>query len=111
MAYKCDRCGKLTDNDQINIHVSNSCICDNCLKQLDRKIKWKLENEHWREDIIICPYCDCEYYTSLYDEEGYYTVKCPSCKKKFNLEVEEVRHFSTQRNIDEMPEYWDTVEE
>lgn len=105
MKYICRDCGKPTNNIQI-ICNSEIHVCDDCLNQIHRKIKWKSENEHWHEDIIICPYCDYEQYTSLYNEEDYYTVECPSCGKKFNLEVEEVRYLSTKRNVAEMPEDW-----
>lgn len=112
MKYICRNCGKPTNNikfiGEFEIHR-----CDDCEKRFTKKIEWEMENEHWHENTIICPYCDYEYeqYDSYYYDEGEDTVECLSCGKKFDLDVEEVRYFSTKRNVDEMPEDWDGDEE
>lgn len=112
MKYICRDCGKPTDNIKI-VCNSEIHICDDCLKQLDREIEWEMENEHYHESAIICPYCDYEYeqYDSYYYDEGHDIVKCRACGKNFNLEVEEIRYFSTKRNVAEMPEDWEGDEE
>lgn len=112
MKYICSSCGKPTNNikfvGKFELHR-----CDDCEKQLHRKIEWELENEHYHEDTIICPYCDYKYeQCDSYDyDEGEDTIVCQSCKKKFDLSVEIIRYFSTTRNIDEMPEDWEGDEE
>lgn len=112
MKYICRNCGKPTNNikfiGEFEIHR-----CDDCEKRFTKKIEWEMENEHWHENTIICPYCDYEYEQcdSYYYDEGEDTVECLSCGKKFDLDVEEVRYFSTKRNVDEMPEDWNGDEE
>lgn len=112
MDYVCDTCGKPTD------HVKQVCDhfiihrCEECEKLIDRQIDWELTNEHHREYTVCCPYCDYEYedYDSQCYDEGEYTVKCPVCGKIFDLEVVEIRLFSTKRNKCEMPEDWEGEE-
>lgn len=103
MKFKCGHCGKPTDNikkyEGIIIH-----ICDECQEQISKEIEWQLENEHWREKTIICPYCDYEYesYDAYAYEENETEIECELCGRKFDLEVEEIRYFSTKRSCCEM---------
>jgi len=104
MKFVCS-CGNPTDNLKV---IGNTVLhtCDECLERISKEVDWESENEHWRERTIVCPYCDYEY--EMYDaynyEDNEEEVECPECGKKFDLEVEHTRYFSTKRSVCEMPE-------
>lgn len=104
MKFVC-RCGNPTDNaeviGEIVLHT-----CDECKARISKEVDWESENEHWRKDTIICPYCDYEYesYDAYNYEDSEDEIECPECGKKFDLEVENIRYFSTKRSLCEMPE-------
>lgn len=115
--FKCELCGAPTDNDQS--FIVPACItrgepqryeahrCDKCDKDLDRQIAWESEGETMQEDNVICPYCGYKYddYDGYeFDEGETEEVECPECGKKFDVEVEEKRTYSTKRSLCEMPD-------
>ena len=113
--YKCDKCGEPTDNDQsftlTTVHGPGRRYevhrCDRCDKRFQLEIDWESEGETIREDTLICPYCGHEYDTyDAYDfEEGRTPeVECEICGKKFDLEIETMRLYSTKRSACEMPD-------
>ena len=105
MKFVCGHCGKPTDNTKVYGNLVFH-TCDECQDKMDREIDWQSENEHFRENTIICPYCDYEYeaYDSYRYDEGEETeIECPECGRKFDLEVENIRYFSTKRSLCEMP--------
>ena len=104
MNYMCS-CGNMTDNE----HIIGDIVlhtCDECLERIDKEVDWEHENEHYHERTIICPYCDFEY--EDYDAWGFESsedeVECPNCGKHFDLEIQEIRYFSTKRSVCDMPE-------
>lgn len=105
MSFKCSHCGKPTDNvksyEGIIIHT-----CDECEEQISKEVEWEYKNNHYREKTIICPYCDYEYeaYEAYVYEEAEEEIECELCGRKFDLEVEDVRYFSTKRSVCEMPD-------
>ena len=108
MKYICS-CGKPTDNattiGSIVIHT-----CDDCKKEIEKQVAWESMGEQWREETVICPFCGHEYsnYDSWNFEVGETSeVECECCGKRFDLEVREVRNYSTKRSLCEMPEDWD----
>ena len=104
MKFICS-CGKPTDNSTV---IGNSVLhtCDECLERISKEVDWESENEHYRERTIICPYCDFEYedYDAWNFEGGEDEVECPECGKRFDLEIQEIRYFSTKRSVCDMPE-------
>ena len=115
--YKCEYCGAPTDNDQsftvpalitgwepkrYEVHR-----CDKCDKRLDQEIAWESEGETIGEDNVICPYCGYKYddYDGYqFDEGKTEEEECPECGRKFDVEVETRRTYSTKRSLCEMPE-------
>lgn len=105
--YKCCDCGKPTGNKRvISMTRGNDLIihrCDECQDKLSAEIEW--QNEQWQEDNIICPWCnDCfsEYEEMLQVTDSPYedfvgTVKCPSCGKEFDLEIETKCTYTTKK--------------
>jgi DNA-directed RNA polymerase subunit RPC12/RpoP len=60
-----------------------------------------------QEDNVICPYCGYKYddYDAYCFQEGDTPeVECEACGRKFDLEVETRRVFSTKRSLCEMPD-------
>lgn len=122
--YICEICGAHTDNDQ-SFTVPSYIMgeepktyevhrCDKCDKELDRQIAWESEGETIEEDNVICPYCGYRYddYDGYeFDEGKTEEVECPECGKKFDVEVEVKRTYSTKRSLCEMPEDWDGEED
>lgn len=104
MKYKCS-CGKPTDNETF---ISENLIlhtCDECKEQIHKEVEFQSEGEQWREDTIICPFC--KYHFEAYDcyeyEVGEHSkIECPACDGKFDLEVEDIRYFSTKKSLCEM---------
>lgn len=118
--FKCELCGAPTDNDQS--FIVPACLtggepkryethrCDKCDKALDRQIAWESEGETINEDNVICPYCGYQYddYDGYqFDEGKTEEVECPECSRKFDIEVETRRTYSTKRSICEMPDTWE----
>lgn len=108
MKYICSKCGKPTDNIR---KVEGSDItyswCDECHDRFDREFDYQNEGETINERSLICPHCGHEYddYTAYgFDEGDAEEVECEACGKKFDLEIECVRRYSTKRSICEMPE-------
>lgn len=115
--FKCSKCGAPTDNDQsftVPAHITGGAIaryevhrCDKCDKRLDQELAWESKGETIREDNVICPYCEYEYddYDGYqFDEGNTEEVECLACGRKFNVEVEVRRTYSTKRSLSEMPE-------
>ena len=102
MKYRCS-CGNLTDNIEqildITLHT-----CDECKEKIRKKVEFQSEGETWRENNIICPFCGYEYddYDSYSYEYSEDEVECVNCGKKFDLTVEDIRYFSTQKSLCEM---------
>lgn len=112
--YKCTRCGAPTDNDQsFTVSTGYRCEvhrCDECDRRLTREIHWTSEGEAINENTIICPYCGHEYesYDAYdFDEGTTEEVECEMCGRKFDLEVETRRLFSTKRSLCELPDDWE----
>lgn len=104
MKFVCS-CGNPTDNEKV---IGSSVIhtCDECLERISKEVDWEGENEYWHERTIICPYCDFEYdrYEAYNYEANEEEIECPACGQHFDLEVEDVRYFSTKRSVCDMPE-------
>lgn len=115
--YKCDECGAPTDNDQ-TFRVGDFIIerhrCDKCDKQFHREIDWRSEGETTMVDKLTCPYCCYEFddINALeFDEGTTEEVVCPSCSRRFDVEVEVQRVYSTKRSLCEMPENYGEEDE
>ena len=105
--FICKECGKPTNNKYIlQMPLGNDLVihrCDDCQDKLDVKYEWK--NEKWREDNIICPWCETvisDYEDMLQVVEDPYsdfegTVKCPHCRKEFELEVETKCQYTSRK--------------
>lgn len=104
MKYTCP-CGNPTDNIKIIGNVTLH-TCDRCKERISKEVAWESKNEHWRVNTVICPYCDFEYeaYDAYAYEENEEEIECPVCGKKFDLEVEHIKYFSTKRSVCEMPD-------
>lgn len=121
--YKCDRCGAPTDNDQSFTSRAFPGLpskryevhrCDACDKRLDQELEWEAEGETLREDELVCPYCGASYEAEdawRFEEGKTEEVECMFCGKKFDLEVEESRTYSTKRSLCEMPDDYGEEEE
>jgi DNA-directed RNA polymerase subunit RPC12/RpoP len=87
--------------------------CDKCQKRFDQEFEWECLGETVQEDTIICPYCGHEYDSfDLFDFEGgkHSEIECEICGKHFDLEVREIRSYSTKRSLCDMPEDFDPKE-
>lgn len=105
-------CGNPTDNETIIGSVVLH-TCDACKDRIHREVAWQSEGEQWAEDRVVCPYCGHEYsaYDSWdFDPGGEGEIECELCGKKFDLEVREIRQFSTKRSLCEMPAGWNGEE-
>ena len=104
MKFVCS-CGNPTDNEKV---IGKMVIhtCDECLERISKEVDWESENEHYQERTIICPYCDFEYedYDAWCFDCSEDEVECPECGKRFDLEIQEIRYFSTKRSVCDMPE-------
>ena len=106
MSFICARCKNPTDNETIIGDVTVH-FCDACNKQLHREVTWESEGEQYLEKTVICPYCEHEYEMfDAYELESDEEIECECCGKKFDLEVREVRLFTTKRSLCEMPKDW-----
>ena len=122
--FVCMKCGSPTDNDQ-SFTVPDYIMggepktyevhrCDKCDKRFHQELAWETKGETTREYKLICPYCQYEY--DDYDAYGFQEgdtpeVECEACGRKFDLEVDTRRVFSTKRSFCEMPEDWDKDDE
>lgn len=109
MKYKCTLCGSDTDNVELVGKAEIHC-CDKCRERINKEVEWEGINEHWREAKITCPYCDHEYedYECYeFDEGKTEEVECPICDRKFDVDVIQIRKYSTKRSTSEMPEDFD----
>lgn len=118
--FVCMMCGSPTDNDQ-SFTVPDYFMgweevhrCDKCDKRFHQELSWEAKGETTREYKLICPYCQYEY--DDYDAYGFQEgdtpeVECEMCGRKFDLEVDTRRVFSTKRSLCEMPEDWDEEDE
>jgi len=111
MQYVCDSCGEPTDNAMTIAGIERVFhTCDACETRIRREIEWGNRGDQFRENTVICPYCGFSYedYDAYgFDEGKTDEVVCPECGKKFDLEVEDIRYFSTRRSLCEMPEGFD----
>lgn len=122
--FICMKCGSPTDNDQsftLPAHITGGAPsryevhrCDKCDKRFHQELDWETKGETTREYKLICPYCQYEY--DDYDAYGFREgdtpeVECEACGRKFDLEVDTRRVFSTKRSLCEMPEDWDEEDE
>ncbi len=118
--FVCMKCGSPTDNDQsftLPAHITGGAPsryevhrCDKCDKRFHQELDWESKGETIRENKVICPYCGYEYddYCGYQFDEG--TIEeeeCPECSRKFDIEIEVRRTYSTKRSLCEMPEDWD----
>ena len=113
MKYKCDFCGKPTDDISIIPMAHGKTLeyhtCDFCKDLHNRQYDWEQDNEHLYESNIVCPYCDYEFddYDSYsYVEEGDCDVECPMCDKTFKVEIKQTVEFSTHKRAEDMPKDW-----
>lgn len=107
MKYKCFNCGKPTSNVPKVGNICNYSICDDCSDRIGREIDYQYETEIVRDKELVCPHCQTSYedYDAYDFDEGIEKeVECMFCGKKFDLEVECVRLYSTKRSICEMPD-------
>jgi len=117
MKYICCECGKPTDNiEEVNMATNSFSYskCDECKERWSREYDWQNENETSDERQLICPHCGHEYddYDAYgFDEGKTEEIICELCGKKFDLEVECVRRFSTKRSVCEMPDDYGIEEE
>lgn len=112
MIHSCMFCGNMTENiNEAKDFMSTSFvdtygnseihICDKCKEELFNIDEW--QNEQFRENTIICPWCGYQYeeYDSYEFEEGEYIdddlITCPECGQKFELEVEYLTYFTTKK--------------
>ena len=111
--FECCDCGKPTDNSCDVNDLSGNLLftihrCDACEEQLKLEMDFQSEGETIEIDTLVCPWCgyeyedheSCRYYDIGSEEE----VDCPSCGRKFDLEVQTAVRFSTKRSLCEMPE-------
>lgn len=114
MKYSCEYCGAPTDNlEEIGTVVVH--FCDACNERIHREVKWERQGETWRKPNVICPYCgyelDSEDSALFFEVGNTEEYACEWCQRKFDVEVCEVRYYSTNRSACEMPEDWQPPEE
>lgn len=104
--YICDTCKKPTDNERIIPLSSGNLIyhrCNKCMEKIHAEMEW--QNEQFKESDIICPWCgdvfsDYEEMSEMLDspyEDFEGTVKCPSCEKEFEIEIETTCTYTTRK--------------
>lgn len=107
----CDRCGKPTPNYKAYVlgpigGVYGYSLCDDCMKQDERKRAWR--NEQYWKDEITCPWCGYEDPDSWeFDDEYDDKYECLRCGKPFVLEKLVEVTYTSRRRIEDMPEGWD----
>ena len=111
MKHTCRDCGRETDNEKVIKSIVDGKPlftvhrCDECQAKWDAELEFQSEGEKFREDNLICPWCDFAFedYDACRYEEGEETeIECPECGRKFDLEVEIQRVYSTKRSLCEM---------
>ena len=109
--FICNDCGKPTNNKSSLKMPFNNVVaihrCDACQDKLDAKYEW--QNEKFKEDNIICPWCEedisdyedmCEVTDEPYKNfEG--IVKCPFCEKEFKLEIEVKCQYTSRKTAEQ----------
>lgn len=114
MEFTCTGCGKTTNNSEqiggVTVH-----FCDACNERITREVKWERMGENLRKPNVICPYCgyeidseDSDLFFDVGETEEY---RCEWCLRKFDVEVRQVRYYSTKRSVCEMPEDWQPPED
>lgn len=109
--YKCDTCGRDTENSKdFFSHIDGKVLftnhrCDDCEKRIEAEIDFQMQGETIRETELLCPWCGHEY--GMYDAYGFdegetEKIECELCGRKFDLEIETRRLFSTKRSLCEM---------
>ena len=105
--FSCDDCGNPTNNQRIiKMSYGNDLIihrCGDCQDKLDAEVDW--QNEQFKESNIICPWCedtfsDYEDMSKITDspyEDFEGNVKCPTCGKEFELEIETRCNYTTRK--------------
>lgn len=114
MEFTCCRCGAGTNNTELIGEISVHC-CDACRERISREVKWERQGETWRKPNVICPYCgyeiDSEDSALFFDVGTTEEHSCEWCLRKFDVEVRQVRYYSTKRSVCEMPEDWQPPED
>lgn len=114
MEFTCAYCGTDTNNTE-QIGAVAVHFCDACRERIKREVKWERQGETWREPNVICPYCGYELDSedsALFFEVGETKeYACEWCQRKFDVDVREVRYYSTNRSACEMHEDWQPPEE
>lgn len=107
MPYLCDICGNPTDDAHTIGGIAKVFhTCKACQDRMDREYDYQSEGETYNERVLVCPRCQHEYedYDAYQFEEGTTEeVVCEFCGKKFDLEIERIRRYSTKRSLSEMP--------
>lgn len=119
MKYKCQNCGDETDNDQSLKSINADEIveihrCDKCQERWDRELAWESKGETINESELICPYCNAVYHDYEaydFDEGETEEEECSHCGRKFDVEVQVERLYSTKRSLCEMPDDWNEEDE
>lgn len=106
MLYTCKECGKPTDNilewdSEITKKHYTYSRCDECAKLEEEKEEW--QNERFRENTIICPWCEHEYdsYDCIY-EEGTENIKCDYCGNEIEVETTNLGYVWTTRKPEKL---------
>lgn len=114
MEFTCAGCGAGTNNTEL-IREIPVHFCDVCRERISREAKWERQGETWRKPNVICPYCGYEMDSedsALFFEVGKTEeYACEWCQRKFDVEVRQVRYYSTNRSACEMPEDWQPPED
>lgn len=77
-------------------------LCPACDRRLGALVDW--DNKQLLEDKATCPYCGYEDYDSWEYEEGHQVAECPSCGRKFELEVVVDVKYTSSRRSEDMPD-------
>lgn len=106
MKYKCDRCGKPTENSYRDSDYKNGeyigkygnrehHFCDNCIRKFRNKYDWN--NEEFKTNCIVCPWCGFDQDNSKSYEKDEKDVECEYCFKLFDLEINYETTYTTKR--------------
>lgn len=92
IARPCDDCGKMTTHYQHDFMVGERLYqitkCKECYEKREKIYEW--QNEKFRENTMICPWCECEFedYENVYEDGELDEMECPYCGKIFEYEVD-----------------------
>lgn len=107
MQYICNICkGPTDDAHTIGDLAQVFHLCDACRDKIDREYDYQSAGETIQERTLVCPHCGHEYedYDAYgFDEGGTDEVECEACGRKFDLEIECIRRYSTKRSLSGMP--------